>query len=122
MRRILGSLAVLLLAALAFAGDMKPQTLNGYLVDVACGTENTEKPKADFGTKHSKQCLQMPECVESGYAVLTADNKIIKFDKDSNEQIQKFIADTNKDRDWKVTVTATMNKDNTLKLGSIKLQ
>ena len=121
MQRTLGTLLVLVLAALAFASD-KPQTLNGYLVDVACASENIEKPKADFGAKHSKTCLQMPECTESGYGVLTADNQLTKFDKDSNEQIKKFIADTAKDKDWKVTVTGTMNKDNTLKLGSNKLQ
>jgi hypothetical protein len=122
MPRTLGILIVLALAALAVASDAKPQTINGHLVDVACASENIEKPKTDFGLKHSKQCLQMPECVESGYGVLTADNKLTKFDKDSNEQIKKFIADTNKDKDWKVTVIGTMNKDNTLKLGSIKLQ
>lgn len=113
--RILGALVVVTLATLALAVDMKAtpktQTLNGYLVDVACSSENAEKPKADFGAKHSKKCLQMPECEESGYALLTADNKIIKFDKESNESAKKFIATTDHDKDWKVTVTGTMNDE-----------
>ena len=126
MKRILGIFVVLALAALAaFAGSDKmggKQTLNGTLVDVSCAMENAQKPKADFATKHSKQCLQMPECVETGYGLLTPDNKFTKFDADSNKQVEKFIADTDKNNDWKVTVTGSMNKDNTIKVESIKLQ
>ena len=123
MKRISGILLVLTLAAAAaLAGDMKPQTINGYLVDVACASENAEKPKADFGMKHSKKCLTMPECEESGYAVMTADNKVIKFDKESNEMAKKLIAATDKDKDWKVSVTGTMNSDSTLKVSKLDLK
>jgi len=122
--RTLGILLVLTLAVFSFAADKsaKPQNMSGTLVDVACATENAEKPKADFAAKHSKKCLQMPECEESGYALLTADNKIIKFDKESNEAAKKFIATTDHDKDWKVAVTGTMNKDNTLKVDKLALQ
>ena len=121
MKRILAVLAVMTLATLALAAD-KPQTMKGHLVDVSCATDNQTKPKADFRQKHAKSCLQMPECEESGYALLTPDDKVIRFDKDSNEQAKKFIAETNKDKDWGVVVTGTMNADQTLKVASIKLQ
>jgi hypothetical protein len=123
--RVLGTIIVLALTAIAFAADHKPaksQTITGHLVDVACATENAEKPKADFAAKHSKRCLQMPECEESGYALLTADNKLIKFDKDSNESAKKFIAATDHDKDWKVSVTGTINADNTMKVEKLALQ
>ena len=124
MKRVFAMLFVLALAAAAaFAGNSaKSQTINGYLVDVACASENAEKPKADFGMKHSKKCLTMPECEESGYAVLTDDNKVIKFDKESNEMAKKLIASTDKDKDWKAAVTGTLNPDNTLKVQKITLQ
>jgi hypothetical protein len=124
--RALSILAIVALAAIAFAADTKAaaksQTMNGYLVDVSCASENAEKPKADFGAKHSKRCLQMPECEESGYALVTGEGKVIKFDKDSNETAKKFIASTERDKDWKVAVTGTMNKDNTLKVDKLALQ
>jgi hypothetical protein len=122
MKRILGTLAVLALAAMAMASEMKPQTMSGYLVDVACASENAEKPKADFGMKHSKKCLTMPECEESGYALLTDDNKVIKFDAASNEKVKKMIATTDKEKDWKVAVAGTMNQDHTLKVDTITLK
>ncbi len=121
MKRILAVMAVLALATLALAAD-KPQTIKGHLVDVSCATDNQKKPKANFRQKHGKSCLQMPECVDSGYAILTPDDKIIKFDAASNEQAQKFIASTAEDKDFKVEVTGTMNPDRTLKVDSIKLQ
>lgn len=136
MKRFFATLLVLAAAvALSFAGemksgdkmkshasDMKPQTYTGHLVDVACATENAEKPKADFAMKHSKKCLTMPECEESGYALVTADNKVLKFDAAGNDQAKKLIAATDKDKDWKVSVTGTMTADNLLKVDKIALQ
>ncbi len=97
-------LALVLLTAVAlgaFAADTKVQ---GYLVDIACASE--EGQRANFGVKHSKDCLQMPDCAKSGYGVLTDDKKVIKFDAASNEKAKQFIADLKKDerhqgqRDW----------------------
>lgn len=84
-------LALILFAALAMISALAADTtVNGYLVDIACGTEEGSRP--DFGIKHSTACLKMPDCVQSGYGVLTADKKVVKFDVAGNEQAKKFIA------------------------------
>jgi len=99
---------VLILIAAAAIGAFAADTqVKGYLVDMACGREEGSRP--DFGIKHSKECLQMPECVNSGYGVLTDDKKIIQFDAAGNEKAKKFIADLKKTTDIKVTVTGTLN-------------
>ena len=100
----------------SFAADTKVQ---GYLVDMACGREEGSRP--DFGIKHSKMCLQMPECVQSGYGILTADKKIIAFDAAGNEQAKKFIADLKKSNDVKVTVTGSIN-GSSMTVSKIELQ
>jgi hypothetical protein len=103
MRRI--ALVLLTAAALsAFAAETKVQ---GYLVDLACASE--EGQKAGFGAKHSKDCLQMPDCAKSGYGVLTDDKKVIKFDAASNAKAKQFIADLKKNKDIKVNVTGTVD-------------
>ena len=128
MKKFTGVMLLLALAAaLAPAGDSqkpnsKSQTINGYLVDVACARENATNPEPGFAAKHDKGCLQMPECVQSGYAILTEDNKIIRFDKQSNETVKKFIADTDKKDNWKITATGALNNDNTFSAQSLKLQ
>ena len=104
------------LAVNAFAADT---TVKGHLVDLACAAEEGQKP--GFGAKHSKDCLQMEDCVKSGYGVLTDDKKVIKFDQASNEQAKKFIAELKKAKDIRVTVTGTLNGD-TLTVNKIELQ
>ncbi|HEY2360023.1 MAG TPA: hypothetical protein VGK36_02825 [Candidatus Angelobacter sp.] len=115
MRRI--ALVLLTAAALsAFAAETKVQ---GYLVDLACASEEGQKP--GFGAKHSKMCLQMPECVKSGYGVLTDDKKVIKFDAASNAKAKQFIAEMNKDKDIKVNVTGTVTGES-IAVSKIELQ
>ena len=115
MRRI--ALVLLTAAALsAFAAETKVQ---GYLVDLACASEEGQKP--GFGAKHSKMCLQMPECAQSGYGVLTDDKKVIRFDKAGNEQAKKFIASLTKKNDIKVAVDGTVTGDN-MTVSKIALQ
>src|ERR1700737_898171 len=101
MRRI--ALVLLTVAALsAFAAETKVQ---GYLVDLACSSEEGQKP--GFGAKHSKECLQIPECVKSGYGVLTDDKKVIKFDAASNDKAKRFVAALKKKKNIKVNVNGT---------------
>ncbi|MBZ5509481.1 MAG: hypothetical protein LAO78_28855 [Acidobacteriia bacterium] len=103
-------LTLVMLAAMAitaFAADTKVQ---GYLVDIACADEDGQK--AGFGAKHTKDCLLMPECVKSGYGLLTDDKKVFKFDKAGNEKAKQFIAGLKKDKDIKVDVTGTINGEN----------
>ena len=115
MKRLLAA-AFLLSSTFTFAAT---QTLSGHLVDVSCANEDGAKP--GFGAKHSKKCLQMPECEESGYALLTADNKVIKFDTAGNATAKQFIAKTDKDKDWKVNVTGEVNGDS-MTVQSLELQ
>jgi hypothetical protein len=112
-------LTLVLLAALAVSAFGADTTIKGHLVDLACAAEEGQKP--GFGAKHSKDCLQMEECVKSGYGVLTDDKKVIKFDHASNEQAKKFIAELKQAKDIKVTVTGTLNGD-TLSVSKIELQ
>ncbi|HEX3155548.1 MAG TPA: hypothetical protein VHV32_13035 [Candidatus Angelobacter sp.] len=115
MRRI--ALVLLTAAALsAFAAETKVQ---GYLVDLACASEEGQKP--GFGAKHSKDCLQMPDCAKSGYGVLTDDKKVIKFDAASNAKAKQFIADLKKNKDIKVNVTGTVNGEQ-MAVSKIELQ
>ena len=115
------TVALLLLATSAFAGGQgKKEKVSGYLVDVMCSTELAEKGAA-AAAKHDKECLGMPDCVASGYAVLTAENKVIKFDAKGNEEAKKAIAATAKDKDFRVTVNGVVEGD-TITVASLEIQ
>lgn len=112
MKRALVVLSVaVLLTASAFAGGQgKKQKVSGYLVDIMCSSELAEKGPA-AAAKHDKECLGMADCVKSGYAVLTADKKVIKFDAKGNEEAKKAIAASSKEKDFKVTVSGVVEGD-----------
>ncbi|MGC2696705.1 MAG: hypothetical protein WA738_13045 [Candidatus Angelobacter sp.] len=115
----MGRLILVLFAAAAISAFAADTTVKGYLVDLSCAAEEGQKP--GFGARHSRDCLQMDDCAKSGYGVLTDDKKVIKFDKASNEQAKKFIADLKKTKDLKVNVTGTL-KGNTIAVNKIELQ
>ena len=100
-------LTLVLLTAMALSAFAADTQVKGYLVDIACADEEGQKP--EFGAKHTKDCLLMPECVKSGYGVLTDDKKVFKFDKAGNAKAKAFIATLKKDKDIKVVVTGTVN-------------
>lgn len=121
MKKFLGVvLSMALAVSTAVAGDAakpnsksgaKQQTITGYLVDVACASENASHPEPGFAARHDKSCLQMPECAKSGYAILTDDDKVVKLDKESSEHAKKLIAATNKKDNWKVSATGVLSEE-----------
>ena len=112
-------LAMILFAAVALTAFAADTTVKGHLVDLACAQE--EGQKDGFGASHTKDCLQMADCVKSGYGVLTADKKIVRFDAAGNEKAKKFIADLKQAKDIKVAVTGTQN-GSSMTVNKIELQ
>jgi len=112
-------LVLILFAATTLTAFAADTAVKGHLVDMACAREDGQK--AGFGASHTKDCLKMAECMQSGYGLLTDDKKIIMFDAAGNEQAKKFIAALTKTNDIKVTVTGTRNGD-TMTVSKIELQ
>jgi hypothetical protein len=112
-------LVLILFAAASLSAFAADTTVKGYLVDLACAKEDGSKP--DFGIKHTTDCLKMPDCVQTGYGVLTDDKKVIAFDAAGNERAKKFIAGLTKSSDIKVAVTGT-RKGDSMTVNKIALQ
>jgi hypothetical protein len=120
MKRILG-----LIVLLSFAGSMafaepavKIETIKGTIIDNACAHAQKEKNLDEFVKTHTKECALMPQCVESGYSILSNGN-LTKFDKESNFKIIEFLkVEGNK---LNVEITA-QKKGELLSLVSIKNQ
>lgn len=110
---------IVLFAAFSISAFAAETTVKGYLVDLSCAKEEGSKP--GFGAKHDKDCLQMPDCEKSGYGVLTADKKVVRFDTSGNEQAKKFIAASKKTKDFRVNVTGDVKGDS-MTVQKIELQ
>ncbi len=112
------SFALALGLSLAVAGfsltalaQSQPQTINGFLVDVMCNVKHAPEGAA-YASTHDKACLLMEGCVKSGYSVLTAENRVVKFDAKGNELALALIKDTDRENNWRVMVTGAVSGDN----------
>jgi hypothetical protein len=97
--------------AVARSADLNPKTriqesVRGYLVDTVCVKEEAAQ-LADLGSKHTKKCLQMPACRESGYALLLLPNKndVLRFDKRGNELASKLVSGHRAETGWLLQAT-----------------
>ena len=107
--------AFLLLTIISmFAGQAlakgKKKTLDGYLVDIACANERSNE-LSTLGIVHTKQCLQMGPCSRSGYALLTHDRKVIRFDAAGNQKASGVIASADQKNDFWIEVSGRINGD-----------
>ena len=117
-RRLLGALVVVVSLAIPAAGQSNSQKFTGYLVDAVCAGNHATEP--GYAEKHDKNCNLMDGCIKSGYSLIMADHKVLKFDSKGNEQALAFIKATDKDKSWKVMVTGTV-EGQTLTVKSIAL-
>jgi N-acetyl-beta-hexosaminidase len=106
MKSLRFSLSALLLSAAAFAG-----TWSGTVVDVNC--------KAKDLAKHTRQCAL--GCAKSGFGVVLADGKFVKFDEAGNAKTVEMLKAATKEADLKVEVSGTLHGE-VLHVDSIKLQ
>lgn len=93
------------------------QTVRGTLMDNSCA--NPKMTGAELAG-HGKDCLQMDDCEQSGYAVVTAANQIILLDAKGNAMAKAQIAASAKKNDFKVTVAGAV-KDGVIAVSSLSI-
>jgi hypothetical protein len=109
MKMLVSLLAVGLMSSSALAADFK----NVAVVDVAC----SKKVAADADS-HTRDCALM--CEKSGFAIVTADKKVLKFDTNGNAKVLEQLKASDKADHLRVNVTGDVKGD-TIEVTSVKL-
>lgn len=116
MKTLIVALALAAAATgLVAQGDIT--TVNGILIDNMCfkpGMSQTDLQK------HTKDCALMPKCVESGYAVVTADGTAYRLDQKGSTDIVAALKASSKASNLAVKVSGTV-KDGTIAVSAIAL-
>ena len=90
------------------------ESVRGYLVDTLCVKEEAAQ-LASLGTKHTKKCLQMPTCRESGYALLVSshdnNNDVLRLDKRGNDLAVRLVNSRHGESGWLLRATGKRNGD-----------
>ena len=87
MKRILITVCTLFVA---LSAPLSAEKVEGYLIDKACSAK-VAKEGVDAAKTHTKDCALMPNCKDSGYGVVTADGKFLKFDKDGDRMAARML-------------------------------
>jgi hypothetical protein len=109
MKMLASLLALGLMASPALAETFKDVSV----LDVACS-----KKAAATADAHTRDCALM--CKESGFGIVTADQKFLKFDADGNAKVLEQLKASDKKDHLRVNVTGDVDGD-TLKVKSVKL-
>jgi hypothetical protein len=70
-------------------------------------------------SSHTRECAVT--CAKSGYALVTADGKFLKFDESGNARTLAVLKKSTRDKDLKAKVTGALDGD-ILRVQSIELQ
>ena len=104
MKRFL--FALTMLAPLAAA-----DSFSGTVVDVMCRGKDL--------VSHTRECAVI--CSKSGYGLVTADGKFLKFDESGNARALAALKKLAKEKDLKAKVSGTVSGD-VLKVESLDFQ
>ncbi len=87
------------------------ESFSGTVVDVMCRAKDL--------ASHTRDCSL--SCAKSGFGMVTAEGKFLKFDEAGNARTLSMLKKAAKEKDLKAKVTGTLDGD-LLKVETIELQ
>ncbi len=104
MKKLIAGIVVTSVCALA-------ESWSGTVVDVMCKNNDL--------ASHTKDCAL--KCAKSGYGIVLADGKFIKFDERGNVKALAALKATSKEKDLKAKVTGALKED-VIQVESIQIE
>ena len=95
------SMKVFALSLTLLAGVAAAESFSGTVVDVMCRTKDL--------SSHTRECALA--CAKSGYGLVTADGKFLKFDESGNARTFSALKKLGKDKDLKAKVSGKLAGD-----------
>jgi hypothetical protein len=86
------------------------ETFSGTVVDVMC--------KGKDLASHTRSCAL--DCAKSGFGLVQADGKFLKFDESGNARTLALLKKSSKDKDLKMKVTGTVDGE-VIKVSAVEL-
>lgn len=92
------------------AGIASAETFSGTVVDVMCKSKDL--------ASHTRSCAV--DCAKSGFGLVQADGKFLKFDESGNARTLSVLKKSNKEKDLKMKVNGTLDGE-VIKVQSVEL-
>jgi hypothetical protein len=92
------------------AGLASAETFSGTVVDVMCKNKDL--------AGHTRSCAV--DCAKSGFGLVQADGKFLKFDESGNARTFSMLKKSSKEKDLKIKVTGTLDGE-VIKVQAVEL-
>lgn len=82
----------------------KKETLEGYLVDIACLRTMPASRLSDKAKEHTTACALMGHCIESGYGLVDEENKMVLLDSEATLRVVTLLKRTDTEKGVRLNV------------------
>jgi len=104
-RLVATAMVVLMVGASVAAREDK--TIKGYVIDNMCASAHSSE-LAETAKGHSAACATMPNCIKSGYSVVS-DGKQYKLDEEGNKKVLGLLKTAKSKKGLLVTIEGTLD-------------
>lgn len=70
------------------------ETVEGYVVDTRCIRKNPREDLLEKGRNHTRDCTLMGHCIESGYGIITEDDRLTILDPSATPNVVDVARET----------------------------
>lgn len=81
------------------------ETVEGYVMDVGCIRKNARDGLLENARSHTRDCALMGHCVESGYGIVTEDDRVTILDPEATPQVVNVVEASSRDEGIRLRVT-----------------
>ena len=87
------------------------ETLEGYVIDIACVRKYPWTELAGRARAHTRECVLMGHCIESGYALVSDDGQLILLDDHATRLVVDVVQRSEHDRGIRLRVDRSCRED-----------
>lgn len=80
------------------------ETLEGYVIDIACVRKYPRTELARRARAHTRECVLMGHCIESGYALVSDDGHLMLLDDHATRLVVDAVQKSERDRGIRLRV------------------
>ena len=81
------------------------ETVEGYVIDIACVRKNTRDDLSEKAHNHPSQCALMGHCAESGYGIVTEDDRLTLLDPKATRRVVDAVERSDTEEGIRLRVT-----------------
>lgn len=81
------------------------ETVEGHVIDVACIRKNSRDELLEKARNHSTECALMGHCIESGYGLVTENDRVTLLDPDASKQVVDIVEESDTEEGIQLRVT-----------------